>query len=231
MTKHAHLCQGDVRKRNATASFGYTEIILVEPNTVILDFTAVDNHEVKLLEFASRLGVQDLRAATNASIDALLDIVRPLNDAQVTFLPFDPEADDPHAKPGEEKIGWSIAHLVVHVTSSSEEWATYSSILARSVPYPAEPRLRYETEWTAVLTQAQCIQRLEESRRIRLAYLDAWPDAPDLTLMRELSPRFIERFGQMNAPTCFLFGLKHELGHHDQFREVARQANVAAAGV
>ncbi|MEZ4670321.1 MAG: DinB family protein [Anaerolineae bacterium] len=198
---------------------------------MIPDFSAVNDGKMKLLEFSKNMTVADLRTATNASIDALLAIVRPLNDAQVTFMPIDPEADDPHAKPGEEHIGWSVAHLVVHVTASSEEWATYSSVLARGVNYAAEPRLRYETEWTTVTTHAQCIQRLEESRRIRLAYLDAWPDRPNLDNQRTMSDRFIERNGPMNAPACFLFGLKHEVGHHAQFREAARQAVEATQAV
>ncbi|MEP6987548.1 MAG: DinB family protein [Chloroflexota bacterium] len=199
------------------------------------DFTPVENHEMTMLQFSENFTVEDLRNATNESIDTLLKIVRVLNDEQVAFLPVDPEADDPYAKPGEEKIGWSIAHLVVHATATSEEWATYSSFLSRGIPYPAEPRLRYETEWKTVTTTAQCIQRLEESRRIRLSYLAAWPDVPNLEIKRELSPRFIEKFGEFNAAVCFLFGLKHELGHYAQFREVARQAKsasqVSTAGV
>jgi len=195
---------------------------------VSFDFTPVENHEMTMLQFSENFTVEDLHTATNESIDTLLKIVRPLNDIQVAFLPFDPEADDPYAKPGEEKIGWSIGHLVAHVTATSEEWATYSSFLARGIAYPAEPRLRFETEWKTVTTTAQCVQRLEESRRIRLGYLSTWPDKPDLETKRELSARFIERFGQFNAPVCFLFGLKHELGHYAQFREVARQAKVAS---
>jgi len=195
---------------------------------VSFDFTAVENHEMTMLQFSENFTVEDLRTATNESIDTLLKIVRALDDEQAAFLPYDPEADDPYAKPGEEKIGWSVAHLVVHVTATSEEWATYSSFLARGISYPAEPRLRFETEWKTVTTVAQCVQRLEESRRIRLGYLDAWPDVPNLETKRELSPRFIERFGQFNAAACFLHGLKHELGHYAQFREVARQAKVAS---
>ncbi len=193
-----------------------------------IDFSALEAGEVSLLDFATQLSVEQLRQATNESIDTLLEIIRATDDAGVVFEPYDPDADDPYAVEGEKAIGWSLGHLVVHVTSSSEEWATYSSILARGIGYPAEPRLRYETEWKTITSQAQCIQRLEESRRMRLAYLDTWPDEPNLELLRELSPRFIELFGQFNAPACFLFGLKHELGHHDQFREALRQAQEAA---
>ncbi len=192
-----------------------------------IDFSPVDNHETSILDFANHFSCAQIRAFTNASIDFMLDTVRDLTNAQVVFMPYDPHANDPYAKPGEEHIGWSVAHLIVHVTASSEEWATYSSILARGISYPAEPRLRYETNWKNVTTQAQCIQRLEESRRIRLAYLDAWPDQPDLTIQRELSARFLERFGPMNAKACFLFGLKHEVGHHAQIAEAARQAREA----
>lgn len=198
---------------------------------MVIDFTPVNSGEMKLSEYARQFSAADLRAATNASIDTLLEIVKGLNDAQVTFEPLDPEADDPEAVPGEEKIGWSVAHLVVHVTASSEEWATYSSILARGLPYPAEPRLRYETLWHTVTSKAECIQRLEESRRMRLSYLSTWPDNPHLDSLRDVSPRFIEKFGVVNAPTAFLMGLKHEVGHYDQFREAARQASEAVAGV
>ncbi len=199
---------------------------------MLIDFSPVTSGEIKLLEFSQRFTVADLKAATNASIDFMLDVIKDMNDAQVTFLPDDPRASDPHAIPGEEHIGWSLAHLIVHVTASSEEGAAYSSILARGIPYPREPRLRYETNWHAVTTRAECIQRLEESRRIRLAYLDTWPDKPHLDVFRELPERAREILGPLNAPAAFLNGLKHEIGHHEQFLEVARQARetVATAG-
>lgn len=192
-----------------------------------IDFTPVTDGSMTILTFAKRFGVNELRAATNASIDAMLALIAPLSDADVVFEPHDPDAHDPFAAAGEEHIGWNLAHLIAHVTASSEEWAAYSSILARGIAYPAEPRLRYETPWRSMLTKTQCIQRLEESRRIRLAYLDTWPDEPHLYVYRGLSDRFIERFGPINAPAAFLYGLWHEVGHHEQFREVARQAKAA----
>lgn len=197
----------------------------------MIDFSPVDNQEITLYDFSQKFSVQDLKTVTNASIDTLLDIIEDLNDAQVTFDPVDPHAHDPHAIVGEENIGWSLAHLVVHVTASSEEGAAYSSILARGIPYPREPRLRYETHWKKMTTKAQCIQRLEESRRIRLAYLDTWPDDPHLDIERTVSDRYIERFGKSNAKAAFLYGLKHEVEHINQFREVARQAAEAVQKV
>lgn len=196
---------------------------------MLIDFSPVERGDVKMLEFSKQFSVADLKAATNASIDTILEIIRDMSDAQMTFLPLDPDADDPHAVEGEEKIGWSLAHLVVHVTASAEEGAAFSSILARGIPYPKEPRLRYETNWHTVTTKAQAAQRLEESRRIRLAYLDTWPDAPQLDVYRESSERSLEKYGHMNASASFLSSLKHEWGHFAQFREVRRQALEAFA--
>jgi hypothetical protein len=196
---------------------------------VPINFIPLLRNEVKAIDFARNLSVDDLRTATNASIDLMLDMIKDLNDVGVTFDPVDPLANDPHAAPGEEHIGWSVAHLIAHVTASSEEWAAYSSILARGIVYPATPRLRYETPWREIKTKKQCVQRLEESRRMRLACLDMWPDTPHLDVLREVSPRFIENNGEVNAIAAFIYGLKHELNHHDQIREVVRQVHASRA--
>ncbi|NDJ59679.1 MAG: DinB family protein [Chloroflexi bacterium] len=192
-----------------------------------IDFAPVENGEIQFLAFSRQFSVADLRASTNTSVDTLREIVAQVDDAQVAFLPHDAEAHDPYAVEGEEEIGWSLGHLIAHVTASSEEWAAYSSILARGIVYPADPRLRYETPWREVTTKAHALQRLDESRRIRLGYLDTWPDTPNLEVLRELSPRFVAKVGELNATACFLFGLRHEVGHYDQIREAVRQAREA----
>lgn len=188
----------------------------------MIDFTPLKEGQMKAIEFATQFTLDDLRAATNESIDLLRSLIEDLTDAHVTFDPVDPDAHDPYAVEGEEKIGWSLAHLVVHVTASSEEGAAYSSFLARGIPL--EQRPRYEVPWRTVTTVAQCLQRLEESRRMRLAYLDTWPDEPHLDVYRKVSERFLERYGESNAASAFVFGLMHEVGHYGQFREVRRQA-------
>jgi hypothetical protein len=192
----------------------------------MIDFSPVDKGELTLYELAQalRLTAADLRAATHASLDTLLAIIGDAGDAQLTHIPYDPEANDPYAPPEFQHVGWSLAHLVAHVTATSEEAAAIASILARGIPYTREPRLRYETEWQTITTRAQVVQRIAESRRIRAAYLDTFPDAPHLDVFRDTSERFAERHGKLNAIAQFLYGLKHELGHHDQFREAARQA-------
>ena len=194
-----------------------------------IDFKPVKDGEMKMAEYAAQFSIDDLRQATNDSVDYLLVLINDMTDADIVYDPVDEGANDPHAVEGEENIGWGIGHLVAHVTASSEEWASYSSILARGVPYPAEPRLRYETPWREVDTKVKAVQRLQESRRIRLSFLETWPDKPDLDMKRDLSPRFIERNGEMNATACFLFGLRHEVGHYEQFLKVKQQIEAKPA--
>ena len=113
----------------------------------------------------------------------------------------------------------------MHVTASSEEGAAFSSLLARGLEGTERPR--YETPWREVTTQAQCVQRLEESRRMRLAFLDTWPDNPHLDTLRQLPPRLEERVGKLNAKGSLIFGLSHEIGHYAQIEEAKRQAVVS----
>jgi hypothetical protein len=191
-----------------------------------LDFNRLMQDGLHMIDLAQDVTINDLREATNRSIDTLLSFLDGLDDAAVTFDPVDPEANDPHAVEGEENIGWSLAHLIAHVTASSEEGAAISSLLARG--FATSERPRYETPWRDITTHAHCIQRLEESRRMRLAYLDTWPDTPHLDVYREVSERFTEAVGLMNAPAAFLFGLRHEIGHFDQCRDVRQQALAAS---
>ena len=196
---------------------------------MLIDFTPVRNGEQTYLDLARSLTCADLQAATHASLDRILELLGDATDAEMVHLPDDPLANDPHALPGEETIGWSLAHLVAHVTASAEEQAAVSSVLARGIVYPAEPRLRWETPWRALRTREQVLQRVSESRRIRIAYLDTWPDAPHLDVFRETSERFRAKFGLLNAPAAFLYGLNHEDGHVAQFRDVRAQAAAALA--
>lgn len=195
---------------------------------MLIDFTPLTNKELTLLEFAGQFTAADLRVGVHASVDHLLALVNGATDAQIAFSPDDPDANDPYAVAGEETIGWTLGHLIAHVTASSEEGAAYGSLLARGVaPADKTLRLRYETPWREMATRAQCIQRLEESRRIRLAYLDTWPDTPHLDTYRNLSERYREAFGPMNAPAAHLFGQWHEDQHFAQMQEALRQAQAA----
>ncbi|MXV94059.1 MAG: DinB family protein [Chloroflexi bacterium] len=196
----------------------------------MIDFTPMRDGEISFMEYAARetIGPAQLRALSDESLDFLLSQLDGLTDADIVFEPEDPDANDPFAVEGEEDIGWNFGHLIVHVTASSEEGAALSSLLARGVP--ASERPRYETPWREMQTVAQVRQRLEESRRMRNAYLETWPQAPLLDTVRAISERFTARFGQMNAPAAFLFGLSHEVGHFAQIEEVRRLALAARPG-
>lgn len=185
----------------------------------MIDFSAVFSGQRKIGELAADVTLAELKAADTQQIDEMVGLIRDLSDAQAVFV-----ASDPAAEGG---IGWNVAHLIAHVTASSEENAAVSSILARGIDYPFEPRLRAEVDWTTLTTTAACLQRLEESRRMRQGYLSAWPDQPRLDTHRALPPAFAERVGSINAVGAVLLGLIHEAGQFAQLRDIVAQAKAA----
>ena len=192
----------------------------------MVDFSPVKNKEKKYIDLwhDDNLTIQDLRDATTRSIAHILSLISSLDDAGIAHEPQDDNANDPYAVEGEEHIGWTVGHLVAHVTASSEESAAFASMLARGVE-GLEHRPRYETPWREVDTKAKAIQRLEESRRIRLAYLDTFPDEPHYNNLRTgLSERAQNAWGDLNAPAEFLRGLSHEVGHYSQIEDAVQQA-------
>ena len=86
-----------------------------------------------------------LRNLTNEMIDTMLSIISDATDEDVVFVPQDPNADDPFGIPEEKDLVWTLGHVAVHTTSSSEESAALALTLARGlVP---EGRSRYEVPW------------------------------------------------------------------------------------
>lgn len=192
-----------------------------------IDFTRLRSEEVSLYEFSKTLTRSKLRDASDASIDTLLVLLEDVTDKEINHIPRDALADDPHAVAGEETIGWSLGHLVLHVTASAEEGAAVSSMLARGVV--VEQRLRFEHDWkTHCRTKLDCLHRLEESRRIRNAYLDTWPATPLLDVFQKF-PEGHPWHQQVNAQAAFVLGLRHEAGHLEQFQDTKRQARAAYA--
>lgn len=186
----------------------------------MLDFSKVRNKTQTLNELAEPLTKADLAKLTNEMIDLELGLLAECEDADVTFQPVDPEANDTFASNAEEVgIAWTLGHVVVHATASSEEAAFLAAELVRGVEFHG--RSRYETPWESVTTIAQCRERLEESRRMRLATLDVWPDEPHLELTREFGS------SRLNAKAQFLLGLSHDDSHIGQIREIVRQAREA----
>ncbi len=189
-----------------------------------VDYTRYhENAEVKIYELAKDLTLQDLRDETNHLYDIVAGILDEASDADIVFEPYDPDAHDPHAATeAEQHIGWTLGHLVAHTTATNEEGAVFSSLLARGIEMGG--RIRTETDWREIDTVDKARQRLEESRRIVLAYLDTWPDEPRLDVYRDLSEKAAKFFGKLNAQAALLSGFAHMDSHLDQFRNTLQQA-------
>jgi len=187
----------------------------------LLDFTLVKNGTTTLSDMARDLTKTDLRNLTNEMIDTMLSIIADATDEDVVFVPQDPDADDPFGITEEKNLVWTLGHVAVHTTASSEESAALALTLARGLT--PEGRSRYEVPWRSVKTIDQVRDRFEESRRMRLAMLDAWPDEPHLEVVYSVSPRF----GPFNATARFLMGLYHDDDHLGQLREIMRQVREA----
>jgi DinB superfamily len=85
---------------------------------------------------------------------------------------------------------------------------------------PVDGRSRHEVPWQGVRTAAYIRGRIEESRRMRLAMLAAWPDQPHLD-------NFYTPYAgrpPMNALGRFLSGLVHDASHLEQIRKIMAQA-------
>ncbi|HVU67348.1 MAG TPA: DinB family protein [Ktedonobacteraceae bacterium] len=183
----------------------------------MLDFSVVKSGSQTFADLAAGLTKADLYRLTDEMIDTMQEIVADAVDADVTFVPSDPEANDTFGKPEEANLAWTLGHVIVHATASSEEAAALALVLARGLP--VEGRSRYEVYWETVTTVAQVRHRLEESRRMRKAMLDAWPDEPHLDVTYAPFPRA----GEINAVARFILGLYHDTDHLGQLREIMRQ--------
>jgi hypothetical protein len=188
----------------------------------MLDFSLVRKNQTTLSQLVADLSVDDLRDLTNEMIDHQLALIADCDDADVVFMPVDLMADDKYAADAAEAhIAWTLGHVIVHVTASSEEKAFLAAEQARGID--REGRSRYETPWTEVTTIAAVRDRLEESRRMRLASLDMWPDAPNLDLT--VPYRWLR--GPMNAVARFCMGLMHDDDHLGQIADIVRQSHAA----
>ena len=189
----------------------------------MIDFAPVRSKAITLRQLVQDWSRDDLAQRTNQMIDYMLELIAGCIDADVTLIPVDPEANDKFAvNPGEVNLSWTLAHVVVHVTASSEESAFLAAELARGVPYRGG-RSRYEVPWREVTTIAQCRARREESRQMRLASLDLWPNPPDLQ-------NSYTREGQsdpINGVMRFVMGLQHDDAHLEQIKKIVEQARAA----
>lgn len=190
----------------------------------MLNFSLVRLRKMTLGELVDGLTVEDLKDLTNEMIDEQLRLIEGCDDSDVVFVPVDEKAVDRYAADAAEThLAWTLGHVIVHVTASSEEKAFLAAEQARGVD--REGRSRYELPWQTVTTIEQCRARLEESRRMRLASLDMWPDDPHF----ELTIRYQWLSGSMNALARYAMGLYHDSDHLGQIEEIVRQAHQARA--
>ncbi len=187
----------------------------------MLDFSPLTEQKQMIGEFAATVTKDDLYTTTNGITDQMLALLEGAEDADVVFVPNDPGANDPGASEEEREMAWTFGHIVVHTTAGVEEGAMLALSLARGVE-PKE-RSRYETHWTTITSVEQIRQRLQESRRMALSMLDAWPDAPHMDVTQTPIPRF----GPLNAIARDILGLMHANGHLAQLAEAMRQAKAA----
>ena len=191
----------------------------------MLDFGPVRRKEKSLSDLAQGLTRDDLVRLTREMVETQLQLLEGVEDADVTFVPSDPEANDTYAaRPEDVELAWTLGHVILHTTASSEEAAAHALSLARGVE-PHE-RSRYEVPWHDVTTVRSLRDRLRESLRMRLAMLDAWPDQPHLETLYVPA----EGVPGRNAVTRVVSGLSHDDAHLEQIRKVADQAR-AARGV
>jgi len=188
----------------------------------VIDFSPVRNKERTLRDLAEGLTRDDLTRLANEMCDHFQGLIAEAEDPDVPFVPEDPEANDTFAaRPEDVELAWTLGHVIVHWTASSEEAAAHALTLARGVEI--QGRARAEVPWEGVTTARFIRERIEESRRMQLAMLAAWPDQPHL----ETTYTVREGATPINAVGRFLGGLMHADSHREQVSKVLTQARAA----
>ncbi len=190
----------------------------------MLNFDPMREKRMTMAELTQTLSVADLRALTHEMVDEMQRRIAGCSEADAVFQPADPAARDEAGAAEVRDLAWTLAHVIVHTTASAEESAVLAAGMARGVP--VDGRSRYEVPWQTVTTTAALRARLEESRRMRIASLELWPDAPHL----EFTAQYSWLQGAFDARGRFVIGLWHDDSHLRQISEIARQSQ-AARGV
>ncbi len=183
----------------------------------MIDFGQVRRKEETWHELVDELGItrESLGPLTGEVRSKLLEVIVDLDDADVTCVPLDPDTNDP---------SWTLCHVIVRATAYAEEAAPQGLTLARGIDV-REPSC-YEVPWESATTAEFIEDRLQESRRIRLAMLTARPDRPHLNIFHVSAPGQPGR----NAIARFASGIYHDDGHVDHIRKIAAQAKAGREG-
>ncbi|MEL6150765.1 MAG: DinB family protein [Chloroflexota bacterium] len=192
-----------------------------------IDYTDFFNGDIKWAQLAERYTFDEILEETSRLYDAVYDLLESTTDAAIAYIPHDPDAHDKAAETeAEQHVGWSIGHVVAHLTATNEETFLFASLLARGIVQGG--RVRVEAPWEDIDTVEKAIQRLEESRRIVFSYAEAMPDQPRLDVLRSFgSEKAAAYFGEINAKASMLMGLTHHREHIDQIAKVKQQAEAA----
>lgn len=190
----------------------------------MIDFSPITDKKTNWTRFAALYTKDDLACQVEWLTDTILEMLAGATDDDVVFEPVDPEAHDPYAEdPDEEKIGWTLGHIIVHLTASNEESAFLAAELARGVE--VEPRRsRYEVHWTTITTIQQVRQRLLESQRMLCSSLEMWPDEPHIDNYYKT-----ERGLKITPLVRFLLGQNHAVSHLGQIQDVLNQSKAVHA--
>ena len=179
------------------------------------DFAALLSGQKTYAEIVGAVTHSDLADITRDYYAEINQIVTAATDTAVITVPLDPALDDQQAGEG----AWTLAHVVAHLTATAEESASLASAMARGAAFPDDLRLRSEADWREIRTAAELHARLAESERMALAFLNTWPNTPDLGRTVD----FIPQLGPMNAIGRHLLGFMHAEMHLGQLREIMRQ--------
>ena len=180
-----------------------------------IDLTPVYAGKIAYSDILRDLHHVDLYRLTDDLFVSLESQLASATDAAVLFIPHDPAASDPVEQ------GWTLGHVVAHLTATLEEAATVAVLLARGVS--VEQRLRFETPWEQLSSLQLVLARLQECRRICRALLDAWPDEPHLDITMTLIPLI----GPMIAIGFYVLGISHGQEHLPQLDEVLHQYSLS----
>ena len=148
----------------------------------MLDFTPLRNQEKTIQELARGLTNADLAALTTEMVERQLQLLEGARDADVAMIPDDPEAKDTFAA-SESEIGlaWTLGHVIVHTTASSEEAAAQALVTRdEAVIARRDLRARAIVAWlelaradTDVVTQSAAATQAAELERIAQGRFDA----------------------------------------------------------
>ena len=177
-----------------------------------IDFSAILSGQIKFTDLISEITYTDLQMITSDLFETIEAVIAQATDDDVVFVPRDPQS-----KEGDQ-LGWTLGHVIAHLTATLEECGAMASMLARGVP--VKERLRYEVPWESIKTVHQVRVRLSESHRMCNAFLDTWPNEPHLDITIVTVPVF----GPINAVGNYMLGVLHAHTHLDQLREIMRQA-------